>query len=264
MQPDIEASLMNVLISLYGDREAQNIVKYLLPELKNISPEEFQNILNRLSRHEPWQYIIGKEWFYDLEFKVTPATLIPRPETEELVYQILQENDQHEMNVLDIGTGTGCIPIVLKKNRQQWNVWACDISGDALSVARENADRNGVEVHFFQENILQPAERSEQWDVIVSNPPYIPVQEKKLMSDNVLKYEPHLALFVSDEDPLIFYRKIGEYALRHLNPSVGRLYFELNEFYAEATRKMLQNQGFKQVEIISDLMGKQRMLVARK
>lgn len=263
MQPDIQSSLMNVLIPLYGEREAGNIARLLEPELLQLSEKSFREILERLSLSEPWQYILGKEWFYDLEFKVTSATLIPRPETEELVFRILQENDHRSINVLDIGTGTGCIPIALKKNRKHWNVSACDISENALSVAKENADQNGAEVYFFQENILQPAEGSEQWDIIVSNPPYIPMQEKKLMSENVLKYEPHLALFVPDEDPLLFYRKIGEYALKHLNPS-GKLYFELNEFYAEETQAMLQTQGFQQVKIIDDISGRHRMIAAKR
>lgn len=261
MQFDVQQLLTEVLSPLYGERETGFIVRYLLPELQHIKSDELSAVLERLAGHEPWQYIIGKEWFYDLEFKVTPDTLIPRPETEELIYHILQEHSGDKTELLDIGTGTGCIPIALKESKPEWNVSACDISLPALEVAKYNARENNTRIVFFQEDILNPTESDRKWDIIVSNPPYIPVKEKTLMSDNVLKYEPHLALFVPDEDPLLFYRKIGEYASRHLN-SGGKLYFELNEFYAEATKELISSMGFKDVDVLNDLTGKPRILSA--
>lgn len=261
MQPDVQQLLTEVLNPLYGERETGFIVRYLLPELQQKESEELNAVLERLARHEPWQYVIGKEWFYDLEFKVTPDTLIPRPETEELIYHILQQHSDDKTELLDIGTGTGCIPVALKDGRPEWNISACDISLPALEVAKYNARENNVQVDFFQEDILNPTGTDKKWDIIVSNPPYIPVKEKSLMSDNVLKYEPHLALFVPDEDPLLFYRKTGEYASVHLKPA-GRLYFELNEFYAEDTKELISSMGFIDVNILNDLTGKSRILSA--
>ncbi|HUH74202.1 MAG TPA: peptide chain release factor N(5)-glutamine methyltransferase [Chitinophagales bacterium] len=263
MQRDIEPFLFSVLLPIYGERESNNIIKYILPSIENLSDPEFNLVVERLSTSEPWQYIVGKEWFYDLEFKVTKETLIPRPETEELVYHILKNHSENHLSLLDIGTGTGCIPIAIKKNRPSWEVSACDISDGALMIAQENSDLHQTKIQLFKEDILHPKPSSQKWDIIVSNPPYIPTREKSLMSKNVLDFEPHQALFVTDEDPLIFYRKIGEFALQHLSPS-GFLYFELNEYYAAETKELIGNLGFKEVEIIEDLMEKNRMLKAIK
>lgn len=264
MGVDVGVAVMSTLKPLYGDREARNIAKYLIPEFVFLSGLDLQKALRRLANKEPWQYVIGKEWFYDLELQVNEHTLIPRPETEELVYRILQQLGGGEKKVLDIGTGTGCIALALKSKRTSWSVSACDVSASALDVARKNAFSNQLEVDFFQEDILNPQHSDEpSWDVIVSNPPYIPMREKELMSSHVLDYEPHSALFVEDDDPLIFYRKIGEYALQNLKPS-GWLFFELNEFHADATRELIQKLGFQQVEVVLDLMEKPRMLQAQK
>lgn len=263
MQRDIEPLLLNVLLPIYGEREAKNIVKYIHPEVVDLLEPELNIVLKRLSSSEPWQYIVGKEWFYDLEFKVTKDTLIPRPETEELVYHILRNHSDNQLSLLDIGTGTGCIPIAIKKNRPNWDISACDISKDALKIAIENNAFHQTNIDFFQEDILYPKSSSQKWNIIVSNPPYIPLQEKKLMSKNVLEFEPHQALFVTDEDPLIFFRKIGEFALQYLLSS-GFLYFELNEYFAEETQEIIEGLGFSEVKIIEDLMGKKRILKCTK
>lgn len=262
MRVNIGTVVMNTLRPLYGEREARNIAKYLIPEFVLLDEVQLKNALERLSQQEPWQYVIGKEWFYDLEFKVTPDTLIPRPETEELVHLILNDNKESALHLLDIGTGTGCIPIVLKKNKPQWLVTACDISEKALDIARENAQTNNVEIELERIDILNQHPKRSDWDIIVSNPPYIPLKEKKLMSNNVLHYEPHLALFVEDDDPLLFYEKIGNYAFNHLSKS-GKLYFELNEFYSQEISTLLKNIGFDKVKVVHDLMDKPRMIMAK-
>lgn len=255
-------AILDILTPIYGEREAQNIAKYMLPELRDISTKQQEDILFRLAKSEPWQYIIGKESFYGLDFFVNPYTLIPRPETEELVFQILQNHTDKNLSLLDIGTGTGCIPIAIKKNRMAWTVSACDISSGALYTAQRNAEFHQVEIHFFQKDILSINDLLQQWDIIVSNPPYIPEKEKVLMSKNVLDFEPESALFVSDDAPLIFYEKIAQLGTTHLK-SNGYLYFELNEFYADTTKELVEQLGYQKVKIIEDLMGKKRMLQAR-
>lgn len=261
MQLHFDSLLFSVLLPIYGKREASYIQSLILPELNELTDKQLNKVIERLRASEPWQYVLGKEWFYDLEFKVTKDTLIPRPETEELVFNILKNHSENPLQLLDIGTGTGCIPIAIQSERPQWEVSACDISKEALKIAQENNETHQTNVQFFEEDILNPSDSSKKWDIIVSNPPYIPLQEMELMQMNVLDFEPHQALFVSNEDPLIFYRKIGEFAKTHLKPS-GHLYFELNEFYAEATKELIQNLGFKNVEIIQDLSEKNRMLKA--
>lgn len=261
MHEDFKRAIIQTITPIYGEREALQIAKYMCAEIGELSEESKNEYLKRLSHHEPWQYIVGVEYFYGLKFKVNSSTLIPRPETEELVFQILENHHQDHLKVLDIGTGTGCIPITLKKNRPTWEVSAYDISKDALTVANENAISNQVEVHFFHQDILSTDQLPQQWNIIVSNPPYIPEVEKQLMSKNVFDFEPGLALFVDDIDPLIFYRKIAQLGTLHLHQK-GRLYFELNEYYAEATKDLVTSLGYSDVSIINDLMEKPRMLVA--
>ena len=261
MQRHFDTLLFSVLLPIYGKREAGYIQSLMLPELNDFTDKQLAKVIVRLKTSEPWQYVLGKEWFYDLEFKVTAATLIPRPETEELVFQILNNHKENSLQLLDIGTGSGCIPISIQSERPEWEVSACDISEEALKVAQENNVTHETNVQFFQEDILNPTENSKKWDIIVSNPPYIPMQEMEIMQKNVLDFEPHQALFVTNEDPLVFYRKIGEFALTHLKSS-GHLYFELNEFYAEKTQELIQGLGFKNVEITQDLSEKNRMLKA--
>ncbi|MCO5247355.1 MAG: peptide chain release factor N(5)-glutamine methyltransferase [Chitinophagales bacterium] len=262
MNNPVLETLLETLTPIYGKREAENICKYILPEAVKWDKTQQEDALRRLSRSEPWQYVIGKEWFYDIELKVTADTLIPRPETEELVHLILKNHTSQNLSVLDIGTGSGCIPIALKFNRPTWKVQACDISEKALKVAVENAKAYNLEIRFYQDDILNTSQnQNEKLDIIVSNPPYIPIEEKDLMHENVLMYEPHTALFVENKQPLIFYERIALYAKTHLNKG-GHLYFELNEYNASRVKNEIESQGFTDVTIHNDLMGKQRMLSA--
>ena len=221
-----------------------------------------QEIISRLLHFEPIQYIFGHTLWCGLDLKVSPATLIPRPETAELVERIqnteyrIQTN--HPFLVLDIGTGSGCIAIALKKTHPEWQVTGLDISEEALEIAKENAQQNGVEVVFKQLDILSKnAESIGTFDIVVSNPPYICEKEKNQMRRNVLDYEPATALFVPDEDPLLFYRRIAQ--LR-----IGKyLFFEINEAYAKELKEMLSQFGYTDIQIINDIYGKQRIIEGR-
>jgi len=218
--------------------------------------------LNRLKKSEPIQYILEETEFYGLPFKVSPYVLIPRPETEELVDWVVQEYKNHKsesLEVLDIGTGSGCIAVSLAKKLHWANVSALDVSKKALGIAEENAQHNQVEIDFFERDILQADSLPKSYDVIVSNPPYVRESEKKTMQKNVLNYEPHTALYVDDEDPLRYYQKIAHLAKKHLT-SGGALYFEINEYLSEELIELLQNEGFKRCVLKQDLFGKDRML----
>jgi release factor glutamine methyltransferase len=225
---------------------------------------KFNFAVKQLKQQRPVQYILGKADFYKLQFVVNEQVLIPRPETEELVDLIIRELKQtNAPDILDIGTGSGCIAITLKKNLPAATVAALDVSEGALKVAMQNAVSNQVAVSFFQQDILKtntlPEAVFRQFDCIVSNPPYICISEKKEMDKNVLEHEPHLALFVPDEDPLLFYKAIADFALNHLKPK-GKLYFEINAAYGLETKQMLEKKGFKNVILISDLNNKNRIL----
>ena len=222
---------------------------------------KFEGALKRLSRHEPIQYIIGKTEFFALPFKVDPNVLIPRPETEELVEWILEDlktSGKTDFSILDIGTGSGCIAVSLAKNLPQARVTAIDVSQAALEIAQENARINKVRVEFLQMDILQCENLPDKFDVLVSNPPYVRELEKLEMHRNVLEHEPHLALYVKDEDPLIFYRKITKLAKTGLFKS-GSLYFEINQYMGPETSELLENSGFK-TELKKDLFENYRML----
>ncbi|MCB0401538.1 MAG: peptide chain release factor N(5)-glutamine methyltransferase, partial [Flavobacteriales bacterium] len=221
----------------------------------------FEQALAKVSRGIPLAYVLGKWQFYGLDLVVNPSVLIPRPETEELVQWILSEN--HCGKVLDIGTGSGCIPIALKKHAQELQVFACDISEEALNLARQNALANYVEVDFFRMDILTESFQKsvESYDVIVSNPPYIPSREQAQMDVSVLDHEPGLALFVPDEDPLLFYRTIADYGLHHLKAG-GKLYVEIHESYGSETVALLKDRGYLNVELRQDINGKDRMVGA--
>ncbi|MDX1943399.1 MAG: peptide chain release factor N(5)-glutamine methyltransferase [Saprospiraceae bacterium] len=231
-----------------------------------------QNLLDsiqaRLLQHEPVQYILGQADFFGLKFKVSPAVLIPRQETEELVAWILEtiktDFPSQTLRILDIGTGSGCIPIALKKKMPHLELLAIDISPEAIEIAKENVQLNAVEVRFSQIDILDTNQWSklEQYDVIVSNPPYIPFHESTLMLTNVKDFEPKLALFVSDENPLIFYEIIADFAKEHLNKN-GYLFFECNEFNANEVAQLLDKKGFTEISLHQDLNGKERMIKAR-
>ena len=216
--------------------------------------------INLLKKQVPIQYILGTAHFMGLDFSVSSNVLIPRPETEELISWILSETPlDREVNILDIGTGSGCIAISLAKNLPNAKVFALDVSKDALLVAKKNADNNGVLVTFLEHNILQEPNLQQKFDVIVSNPPYVRELEKKEMTANVLKHEPSLALFVSDKEPLTFYNAITNFAVKHLNEN-GKLYFEINQYLGFETQELLEKQDFVTIELRKDMFGNDRML----
>jgi release factor glutamine methyltransferase len=222
---------------------------------------EIKEILQRLKNFEPIQYIFGETEFYGLKFKVNQAVLIPRPETEELVEWILKDSPDQNADVLDIGTGSGCIPIALGKNRPHLNIVGWDISEEALMVARQNAEMNKVKVEFAKVDILNWRTDclKRNYDLIVSNPPYVTTSEKSTLLKNVTDHEPHLALFVPDKDPLIFYNEIADFALRNLNKN-GILYFELNENKGNEVMNLLKSKNFSTVVFKKDINGKDRMV----
>ena len=230
-------------------------------EISEQNETQFLSALTRLMHHEPIQYIIGETEFYGFPFKVTPAVLIPRPETEELVAWVLEEfkNQEPENSILDIGTGSGCIAISLARYLGNATISALDISEAAIEVARENSVINKVDVNFFQADILNAETLPQQYDAIVSNPPYVRQQEKSKMQPNVLQHEPEVALFVSNEDPLLFYRAIARLAKKHLT-SDGTLYLEINEYLSKEMQQMLQQEGFAEIALKKDIFGKFRML----
>lgn len=219
------------------------------------------NAIERLKKQEPIQYIQGYSDFCGLRFKVTSATLIPRPETSELVEWIASEHSGKIVNILDIGTGSGCIAISLANKLPDSKVTAWDISTAALAVAAENSRDNGTEVAFERVDILSYEPKSAQFDIIVSNPPYIKENEKSAMHNNVLDWEPHTALFVPDSDPLLFYRTIAEKGLQMLAPS-GTLYFEINRAHGTETMKMLADYGYTDIELRKDFADNDRMIKA--
>ncbi|RLD30249.1 MAG: peptide chain release factor N(5)-glutamine methyltransferase [Bacteroidetes bacterium] len=243
--------------------------------ISEIDIKKFNNSIDRLKNREPIQYIIGETEFFRLPFKLNNSVLIPRPETEELVSLVLQNSKNkipssipETLNILDIGTGSGCIAVSLAKNLPNAKVFAMDVSKEALKIAKENAELNDVEVTFFAANILNWKQETGIWnlefedlkfDVIVSNPPYVRALEKEQMQPNVLKHEPHLALFVEAEDSLLFYRRIAQLANQVLS-SNGQLYFEINEYLGKDMLKLMKDEGFVKIEIKSDIFGKHRMI----
>lgn len=227
---------------------------------------DFHFTLKRLKTHEPIQHILEAAPFMGLMLKVSSETLIPRPETEELVDLIIK-NIQNEETFLDIGTGSGCIPIAIKKAIPSLSVFATDVSAKALNIAIHNAQSNHTEINFGIHNILSEDllsnEFPKQFDLIVSNPPYVRNQEKSEMERSVLDFEPHLALFVDDDDPLLFYRSIAMKGKDWLKPN-GKIYFEINQYLAEETKQMMLELGYKNIEIIKDINNNFRILYAEK
>lgn len=223
----------------------------------------FQKAIQRLIENEPIQYIIGETGFLNIHLKVNYKVLIPRPETEEIVEKVIQEikkeSTDKSIKILDIGTGSGAIAISLAVKLPHANVFALDVSKEALGIAQENAMAQQVEIGFIHANVLKLEALGQAYDVIISNPPYVRNSEKKQMHTNVLQYEPAQALFVTDEDPLIFYRKIGQLAYQHLNKN-GVLYFEINEFLAKKTKDLLKEIGFQNIALYKDFRGKDRMI----
>lgn len=267
------------LKTVYPEREINCITNILLEHLLNYSKIEIQlnkneeieqnileksiDILNDLKKSVPIQYAIGETEFYDLKFKVDEYTLIPRQETEELVHCIINENKVKAPKILDIGTGSGCIPIVLDRNINEAKLSSVDISEEAIAIAKENALLNKTSICFYHRDFLKWEDYSweNDFDVIVSNPPYIKESEKAQMADNVLDYEPHTALFVEDHDPLIFYRRIAEFAKFHLKKG-GKLYFEINESLGFEMIDLQEKMGFSSVQLMKDLNGRDRMTSA--
>lgn len=266
----------------YDEHEARSITGLVFEEVlgfdtirlitddKELLPasyfEQLDLLLHQLMEYKPVQYVLGKAFFYGLVFRVNEQVLIPRPETEELVQWILQDlerNPRKGLRLLDIGTGSGCISVTIKKNSPGTRVHALDISPGALRTAAENARLIGVDVYFTETDILQADTFDfSPLDVIVSNPPYVRHSEKAIMGKNVLDYEPHLALFVDDEDALLFYERIADVALKNLAP-MGALYLEINEAKGEEVVEMLGRKGFAHVELRQDLPGKDRMVKAQ-
>ena len=243
--------------------ELERFVLALKPQLVVTKTDEqpLFEALGQLKQEKPIQYILGSTQFMDLVFKVNENVLIPRPETEELVRWIIDDFElieNKEINILDIGTGSGCIAIALAKYLKNAKVDAIDISETALEVAQENARLNKVEVGFIQADIFKLEYLEEKYDIIVSNPPYVRMLEKERMKPNVIENEPELALFVEDKDPLVYYRKISEFAKSNLKKG-GCLYFELNQYLSEETNALLAND-FSEVELHKDMFGNDRML----
>jgi release factor glutamine methyltransferase len=232
-----------------------------------VSEEQWQqtaDIIERLQRHEPLQYVLGCAHFYGLELEVNPAVLIPRPETEELVDLIVRENTgNQQLHILDICTGSGCIPIALSAHLPVEKVYGLDISKPALDVARNNALKYGRPIGWLQQDILKEdlALPPASLDIVVSNPPYVLEQEKAFMRKNVLAFEPHLALFVPDNNALLFYKRISELGMVHLKPG-GTLYFEINEQQAAPLEQLLKELDYGQVQVLPDLFGKDRFIRA--
>lgn len=277
MQKEIQY-ISQSLKGLYPENEVKAFTKIILCEIfqlnmldiyigKDINLTAFQqkelkDIITRLQKYEPIQYIAGQTQFYGLTLEVHPGVLIPRPETEELADWIIKENRDKKISILDIGTGSGCIPVALSMNIPNADISAWDISEKALETAINNGKRVNSAIHFHQIDIFRYCPGKDRFDVIVSNPPYVTEAEQKDMEQNVLGWEPSLALFVPNHDPLLFYRTIGTLALKMLTPQ-GKLYFEINQAFGHETLELLKELGYSNVEIRKDISGKDRMIKAQ-
>jgi release factor glutamine methyltransferase len=277
MQDTIQ-QIKTELTGLYAEAETEGLIRLILEavcgwsftmqQLKkhetidSAASEKIKAIIARLKQFEPIQYILGETWFFGLRLKVTPAVLIPRPETEELVDMIVKDTVDNGCRILDIGTGSGCIALALKSRLTNAIISGVDISEKALEIARMNSGINELDVRFFRADILNwKADIWPFFDVIVSNPPYVTETDKKQMHKNVLDFEPPGALFVTDTDPLIFYRNIAQFAMEKLTPT-GRIYFEINEKFGPETEKLLAGIGFGSISIFTDIHGKSRFVAA--
>lgn len=268
--------IKNTLAPYYPDREIAGLTRIIIEHisgntyssviLNRLNADEKQmnnisNILYRLKNYEPIQYIIGETEFFGLPFSVNAATLIPRPETEELVELIVNDNPCTNLHVLDIGTGSGCIAISLARYLKSSYVSAWDFSQEALDMALRNAERNNITVSFAKVDVLADYPANKKYDIIVSNPPYVLKSEKETMEANVLKYEPHTALFVPDNNALLFYERIADIAQKILTPK-GKLYFEINQAKGAETVEMLKKKSFANVSLFKDLSKRDRMVRA--
>ena len=279
---DYKLKFVQTLLTIYDEMEVESFFYLILehfhqmkridlalnPSFKISESEigKWEEILSDLKTEKPIQYILGETEFYGLKFKVNENVLIPRQETEELVELIVFESQKAKLKslkILDIGTGSGCIAISLAKNIPHAQVFALDISEKALETAKENAKINEVEVHFIQQNIVEITNLTfdlglSTFDIIVSNPPYVRMLEKEEIKPNVLEFEPHLALFVEDNDALLFYRKIAQLAKENLSED-GKLYFEINQYLGKETVQLLEDLKFKNSKLIKDIYGNDRM-----
>ncbi len=273
---DILKYYTNFLIESFNENESKSLIRILFEEYTTYKSAELAINLDKainesqllkihkavkaLKNNMPVQYIIGKASFYDIELFVDENVLIPRPETEELVEWILTDNSvDTKAKILDIGTGSGCIAVTLKKHLPEAKVAACDFSEKAIEIAKKNAENKNTDIDFHHWDILEVKNFSAKYDIIVSNPPYVMEKEKSLMQMNVLDYEPDTALFVPDSDPLLYYKAIADFAIKNLNTN-GRLYLEINENLGEETMSLLKNRGFTNVILKKDINGKDRMI----
>ena len=290
---EAEQFIKNELKGIYDEQEAANIASLAIESItelsktervsnreKDISKEESEKLhdyLQRLKHHEPVQYIIGKCWFYGLELYVDKNVLIPRPETEELVDWIIkdvkasgkdvfvrrpmQADRTTELKILDVGTGSGCIALALKKTMPKAEVWGCDVSEEALNVARRNGSHLDIRVDFQGMNFLDEAQQKllPTVDIIVSNPPYVPLKDKDQMNANVVNHEPHTALFVPDNDALIFYKALAEFGKKRLYDN-GSIYMEIHENLGDTVVDVFRRNAYKDVELKKDMQGKNRMV----
>ena len=260
----VEAESFFYLI-LEEKNQLKRIDLALRPDLVFLEAETvvWNSILEQLKKEIPIQYLLGKTSFYGLDFEVNEDVLIPRPETEELVEWIIKsqkpKGESQKISILDIGTGSGCIAISLAKNILNAQVFAIDVSEKALATAKKNAENNSVNVTFFNQNILETEDLQRQFDIIVSNPPYVRNLEKEEIKKNVLDNEPHLALFVEDDDALIFYKKIAKLAQKNLSEN-GQMYFEINQYLGKEMIDLLEGMNFKNIELRKDIYGNDRMI----
>lgn len=279
---DLKVEFIDALSDLYPSQEVLSFFTILAEKHLDLSrlevalkpnhrvslnvSKKIKNAIQRLRKFEPIQYIVNGVEFYNLKFYVNRNVFIPRPETEELVFWIVDRHknrDSKSRRILDIGTGSGCIAISLAFNLPDCEVSAFDISSEALDVARKNAIINNVNVDFFKEDVLNCKKLPKKYDIIVSNPPYIIENEKNKMQSNVLKYEPDIALFVNNDDPLLFYRKIAQLGQKHLI-SEGSIYFEINEYLGSELLILLKTEGYKEITLHKDIFGKYRMVKCRR
>ena len=268
--------IKNELKDVYPESEVQGLTRIVLEHItgwnytqqqlnqqKKIpesAKQEIVTIVERLKNYEPVQYILGETEFFGMKLKLSPEVLIPRPETEELVKLVLDRNTNRRPRILDIGTGSGCIALALKYHLKEAQVSGVDVSEMALEIAKENAKLNQLEVEYFYADILWWEDfKWGHYDIIVSNPPYVRESEKIQMQKNVIAYEPHNALFVSDNDPLIFYRKIITFAIKYLSKN-GSLFFEINENLGKEMYELFNALGFRKIEALNDINGKRRMI----
>ncbi|MGM5471031.1 peptide chain release factor N(5)-glutamine methyltransferase [Flavobacteriaceae bacterium LMO-SS05] len=284
---ELQYHVHSQLDAIYGVQEVSSFFRLLMEQYLHIKPIElalqpnykvsiadqkyFDEAIHRLKQEEPIQYIIGETEFFGLVFKVNEHTLIPRPETEELVQWIIDEQPNTKIQnpiILDIGTGSGCIAVSLAKMLQDSKVYALDVSPEALKIAKANANLNNVEVECIEADILNLKDWNLEFsdlklDCIVSNPPYVRELEKSTIKNNVLEHEPHLALFVKNDDSLLFYRAICEFAVHNLKPK-GKLFFEINQYLGTEMKDLLETFNFESIELRQDLFGNDRMLKAIK